>query len=266
MKKRNLSLAGRGAVLTVLAASLAAVGISYAAWTDPLHITGKLTTGALDMVFPDDREHYTAAIVAGTDSQAESFSLNCDVKIINDGKAAAVSFKDPLPLNLLSEGGRYLQFSYLLKPGAKNTVTGIKEYQADFSAKPRQTVDFKPLTQLVVLHGQGYNPEDLNLTADYAVPLSFQAYRELERREGELWGKVYLRLTPESVERISGLSQPAALPSSILDKAEPVDLRDAGLQDSGLPSGALVTYEGLIPLTLDQAAANPDNPADFPKE
>lgn len=131
-EKKKFSIAGWRIVLTILIASLATVGISYAAWSDTLNVIGKVTTGAFDMVFQDDMEQYTVSIVNGEGSSIRIIDpWDYDLDIVNDGKKAEISFSGPLPLDLLAEG-YYMQFTYPIISG-KGTVTQVKQYQPDFS-------------------------------------------------------------------------------------------------------------------------------------
>ncbi len=237
-RRKKLPVAGWKIVLAILiAAGIATVGISYAKWTDNLQVTGRVTTGALDMVFQEDSpERYTVGIFDVKSSALKTFN-NCKINIAGEGKSAEISFEGFLPLEELI-AGKYLKFSYPIKSG-KGTLNLLKQEEADFS-EPCRTVIFKPLSHFAVLDGQKYAMDDL--TADYALPLEFNVYRALEcSKDKEYLGSVYLELTPESLELIAALPRILQIPASELPDGE-----------ENPEGGVAVLYEAAIPIALDQ--------------
>jgi len=247
MEKHGLTGLGKYILAVVVTASLGVIGISHASWSDPLQITGRVTTGIFDMAFSPDRQGYAASIVDAEGTQTHGLA-GVEIQLNDQGKAVDVTFQNGLPLDRLLDGDM-IKLSYPLTKGDQATVD-IKQYEPDFTV-PWKTVEMMPQLQSLILDGQEYTA-DL-IPAGYSVPLKLDVFQAFTRRGGSL----YFKLTDESRKNIRNLPQTVDLSRENLEAGR-VDaaVMHPAIAAAGGRDGVLLVYTCTVQVGLDQNNAD----------
>lgn len=242
MKKRALPVSGKALLAVAVAASLGVIGISYAAWSDTLHITQKLSTGMFQLAFSQDGQEYAAAIVNAEGDLMEDLP-GVEAESADKGTSVEVTFQNGLPLDQLLEGNMVKITCPLSKEDS--VATDAKRYEADFTV-PWKTVELAPQTQSLVLDGCIYTADAI--PAEYSAPLYFDVYRSFEGDEESLTGSLYFKLTDGSCRQIQKLPHTIKVSEETLE----ADRTDTGSAASDVQDGVLVVYTCTVPVGLDQ--------------
>lgn len=244
MRKRTRPVSGKCILAASMAVGLCVVGVSYAAWSDKLQVTGNMTTGVFNMAFSQDVQTYTTDIVDSSGNPVKSLA-GLEVRLSDQGKAVELAFTGGLPLSDLLKG-RLLKVTFPLE-NEDGTFTNIKEYDLDLTA-PWKTIEMEPQAESLVLDGQEYTVDES--TAAYAIPLQFEVFQSFSREADLLTGSLYFRLTDQSRSRIQNLPSVLEVPAAALEKSQ-VGAADAEIAAAG-QDGVLVKYTCTVPVGLDQ--------------
>lgn len=242
-KLRGLLLAG------LLVTGFAAVGVTYARWAERVQIKSGLRTGAMEVVFAQERPFGLSLVDAPGRTLGRTDGLEVTFP---DEKTAVISARGSLAASELMEAG-YLKLEYPLEKGVSGSVDGIELLRADFEKTSEERVELRPSRAELVLDGQVYSLPGEDLAA-FEQPLYFSVYRQVEEADGAALAAVYLALTEESRERLGALETELELDgealSSDLLAAAGADVQDGGTVS--VPVEIRVEYVCSIPLHVEQ--------------
>ena len=250
IKKRKVCVR-RTVLLLVMFAGLVAIGVTYAAWTERLNLTGSVTTGRMNIVY-SEKESCSVSIL-DMDGMVAEEAHGIDARVQDDGKTVEITVSDALAAEKILEDSEYLiRLVCPLEAGEDNTVNRVRLSEVDFEQEAAEEAVFEPEHIVFLAEADG---EEYELPGDafngFGQPLTFDVFREI-REQDEIWfGVIYLRLRDESRADIDGFStdmffEEWELPTEALDVLEDEE-------EYGLIHGQIaVTYRCTLPVYIEQ--------------
>ena len=234
-KKRKDRL--RYLLMAVIFISLAAMGVTYASWSDGLGANWTLGTGVMDFRYAKDEACWISLV--GEDGRALSEAQKAKVGFSADGKEMNVTAAFPFDLGMLTASDALIKIESPVEVGPRGTVNAVELLPADFDGEPMGQLAMRPVG--MVLPG-GDGAEGLSVFQEIrkslGSPLTFDWFGATAESDGKALGVVYLRMTESSKEILSGIPREV-----ILEEGDALDFFEEKL---------VLTYEFIVPMYIEQ--------------
>ncbi len=243
MKRRKKSKAKRLIIFPILLSGMMMLGVSYAAWNSELHIEACMGTGCMNILFHGEaKEKYCVELVDENDMK---LSLDAEVKVKDEGKKAELRFKKGLPMDLLCQGDQ-IRVKFDMKAD-ENSIGLIQEREIK-SDEPDEKLEMKAERGMLIKDSKLFT---LRTDSEFMIPLEFEVYRAVETKEHRMTGIVYLKLTPESIQKVKELPRAVLVSEAELEPIANCSLEEEKMAEE-IGSGVAVVYSVELPFLVEQ--------------
>jgi hypothetical protein len=165
-------------VIILTAVLLFFVGSSYGAWTDMLHIRGKVTTSSFGIEFGNVKDIRVGLVKRDSSNKINYLNKNIEFNATENGnKEISLTIKLDMELmDSLSVSGHMLCVEYPIKTSEQSKVKAINSEKADFN-KPYTVIKAIPDYAEIVIYDESFPiNEEINKN-DYGI--DFNVYRQI---------------------------------------------------------------------------------------
>lgn len=253
MMRRRIFYQHRVFLFTLLFIGLAGTGATYARWSDGLTLTSNVTTGLLHVVYSENTP--CSAYIVDTDGAELEEIRDVNAVVTDGGKSANIMFSLPLASKSLSgETDRLIKLVCPLQPGDESTVNMVELTEVDLRQEPSEELSLEPSKVLLVTGSEEGHELSEDTVPGFFLPLDFEVFRGMEKKNGTLYAAIYLRMMDTS------RTQTGEFPEELVfdedeapeDIMAVMEMEDEESDSYSLDAQIVVAYHCTVPLYIEQ--------------